>query len=85
MKPSISWPGPPMALASAALSGASIPLAKVLLLSGGDPWLLTGLLYLGSGVGLGLIHLVRALLGVPAPKGAAATRRPALASAGGVL
>jgi drug/metabolite transporter (DMT)-like permease len=68
MKPSISWPGAPMALASAALFGASTPLAKLLLGGGVDPWLLAGLLYLGSGVGLGLIHLVRGLLGVPAPE-----------------
>ncbi len=39
------------ALASAALFGVSAPLAKILL---GDisPWLLAGLLYLGSGIGL---------------------------------
>jgi hypothetical protein len=30
MKSSISWPGAPMALASAALFGASMPLAKLL-------------------------------------------------------
>ncbi len=39
------------ALASALLFGASAPLAK-LLLGHVDPWLLAGLLYLGSGVGL---------------------------------
>jgi len=41
------------ALASAALFGASPPLAKILL---GDisPWLLAGLLYLGSGIGLAI-------------------------------
>lgn len=41
------------ALASAALFGASPPLAKILL---GDisPWLLAGLLYLGSGLGLAI-------------------------------
>ncbi len=68
MKSSISLPGVPMALASAALFGASTPLAKLLLGGGVDPWLLAGLLYLGSGVGLGLVHLVRGLLGVPAPE-----------------
>ncbi len=56
-----------MALVSAALFGASTPLAK-LLLGGVDPWLLAGLLYLGSGLGLGLVHLARGLLGVPAPE-----------------
>lgn len=39
------------ALVSAVLFGASAPLAK-LLLGRVDPWLLAGLLYLGSGVGL---------------------------------
>ena len=68
MKSSISWPGAPMALASAALFGASTPLAKLLLGGGVDPWLLAGLLYLGSGLGLGFVHLVRGLLGVPAPE-----------------
>jgi drug/metabolite transporter (DMT)-like permease len=68
MKPSISWPGAPMALASAALFGASTPLAKLLLGGGVDPWLLAGLLYLGSGIGLGLVHVGRGILGVPAPE-----------------
>jgi drug/metabolite transporter (DMT)-like permease len=46
------------ALSAAALFGASTPFAKLLV---GDmsPILLAGLLYLGSGVGLGLIRLVR--------------------------
>ncbi|WP_034609561.1 DMT family transporter [Cellulomonas sp. URHD0024] len=46
------------ALAAAVLFGASAPLAKLLL---GDvsPWLLAGLLYVGSGLGLGLWRLVR--------------------------
>lgn len=45
------------ALASAALFGASAPFAKILL---GDtsPWLLAGLLYLGSGLGLGAARLI---------------------------
>ena len=45
------WPGAPLALVAAALFGASTPLAKALL---GEisPWLLAGLLYLGSGIGL---------------------------------
>ena len=38
-------------LASAALFGASIPLAKSFL-GAVDPWMLAGLLYLGSGLGL---------------------------------
>lgn len=55
----VSYPGPAMALLSAALFGASTPFAKLLLGGGVDPWLLAGLLYLGSGLGLGLLHLVR--------------------------
>ena len=46
------------ALLSAALFGVSAPLAK-LLLGEVSPWLLAGLLYLGSGIGLGLVRLVR--------------------------
>lgn len=55
-----------MALASAALFGASTPLAKLLLGDGVDPWLLAGLLYLGSGLGLGTVHLLRGAFGIPA-------------------
>jgi drug/metabolite transporter (DMT)-like permease len=44
-----------LALASALLFGASTPLAKALL-DETDPWLLAGLLYLGAGLGLGLLH-----------------------------
>jgi drug/metabolite transporter (DMT)-like permease len=56
---SILWPGVPLALLSAALFGASTPLAKLLLGDGISPWLLAGLLYLGSGLGLGLVRLTR--------------------------
>jgi drug/metabolite transporter (DMT)-like permease len=47
----LAWPGVPLALGSAALFGASTPFAKALL---GEltPWMLAGLLYLGSGLGL---------------------------------
>jgi drug/metabolite transporter (DMT)-like permease len=48
-----------MAVASAALFGASTPLAKLLLGGGVSPWLLAGLLYLGSGIGLGVLHLLQ--------------------------
>lgn len=46
-------PGVPAALGAAILFGAGTPLAK-LLLHAVSPWLLAGLLYLGSGIGLGL-------------------------------
>ena len=56
-------PGAALALASAALFGASTPLAK-LLLGSVDPWLLAGLLYLGSGIGLALLHGGRIAIGI---------------------
>lgn len=46
------------ALAAALLFGASTPLAK-LLLGEASPWLLAGLLYLGSGLGLAALALFR--------------------------
>ena len=49
------------ALAAAALFGASTPLSK-LLLGSVDPWLLAGLLYLGSGLGLSLWLLLASRL-----------------------
>jgi drug/metabolite transporter (DMT)-like permease len=59
------WPGVPLALLSAALFGASTPLAK-LLLGTVDPWLLAGLLYLGAGLGLAVVHLSRHAFRLPA-------------------
>src|SRR5438552_12569341 len=55
----LAWPGAPLALTSAALFGASTPFAKLLLGEGISPWLLAGLLYLGSGIGLSIVHLGR--------------------------
>ena len=55
----LAWPGAPLAILSAALFGASTPFAKMLLGGGVSPWLLAGLLYLGSGVGLGIVVIVR--------------------------
>lgn len=56
--PVINLRAPLIALASAVLFGLSTPLAKLLV---GDvsPWLLAGLLYLGSGFGLTGLYLVR--------------------------
>ena len=52
------WPGVPLALGSAALFGASTPLAK-LLIGAIDPWLLAGLLYLGAGLGLAIYRFIK--------------------------
>lgn len=60
-------PGAVLGLASAALFGASTPLAK-LLLGEVSPWLLAGLLYLGSGLGLAAVHLGRRFLGIEPPE-----------------
>lgn len=66
-------PAPAIALLSAVLFGASTPLAKLLMGGGLDPFLLAGLLYLGSGIGLGCLHLARTR--VPgAPRQAALAR-----------
>ena len=46
------------ALIAALLFGASTPLAK-LLAAGAPPLLLAGLLYLGSGLGLGILLMIR--------------------------
>src|SRR3954449_11366391 len=53
-----------LALTSAVLFGASTPFAK-LLLGSVDPWLMAGLLYLGAGLGLSVIHLSRSALRLP--------------------
>jgi drug/metabolite transporter (DMT)-like permease len=58
-------PGIPLALASAVLFGASTPFAK-LLLGSVDPWLMAGLLYLGAGLGLAVLHVSRGVLRLPA-------------------
>jgi hypothetical protein len=56
-----------LACGSAALFGASTPLAK-LLLGQIDPWLMAGILYLGSGCGLLLYRVVLGALGSIAPE-----------------
>ncbi len=55
--------GAALALLSAALFGASTPFAK-LIVGTVDPWLLAALLYLGSGLGLGIAQLMRPALGI---------------------
>ncbi len=54
-----------LALLSAALFGASTPLAKMML-GDVDPWMMAGLLYLGAGLGLAAVHLSRNALRLPA-------------------
>src|SRR5262245_19954281 len=76
------------ALTAALLFGVSTPVAK-LLLAVADPWLTAGLLYLGSGLGLGGFRLLQRLAS-SRPKEAAFRRRdlPWLVSAivsGGVV
>jgi len=51
-------PGVPLALASAALFGATPPLSK-LLLDQVNAFMLAGLLYLGAGIGLAIYRLLR--------------------------
>ena len=58
MKSSLGNVGVQAAIAAAVLFGAGTPFAK-LLLGSVTPWMLAGLLYLGSGIGLGLYRLVR--------------------------
>lgn len=61
------WPGVPLALGSAVLFGACAPLSK-LLMGAIDPWLLAGILYLGAGAGLAIVHVGRPLIGLPSPE-----------------
>ncbi len=52
------------AVLSAVLFGASTPFAKVLL-GLTDPWMLAGLLYLGSGIGLGALLIIERIRKLP--------------------
>jgi len=65
----VSNPGIQAGIAAAVLFGAGTPIAKLLLGSGVSPWMLAGLLYLGSGLGLGLYRLVRRPLRVRVQRG----------------
>jgi drug/metabolite transporter (DMT)-like permease len=62
----LAWPGAPLALASAFLFGTSTPLAKLLIGEGISPWLLAGLLYFSSGIGLAAVHATRRAFSRPA-------------------
>jgi drug/metabolite transporter (DMT)-like permease len=66
-KKGLSQTGVPAALLAALLFGAGTPLAK-LLLHAVNPWLLAGLLYLGSGVGLTFYRLLRRAPAVRLPR-----------------
>jgi drug/metabolite transporter (DMT)-like permease len=66
-----------LALVAAALFGLATPASK-LLLAVSDPWLLAGLLYLGSGIGLGVTWLIRASGVVGASRPARLTPRELL-------
>src|SRR5687767_5518438 len=61
------WPGVGFALISAILFGASAPFSK-LLLGSVDPWLLAGILYLGAGIGLAVVHLSRGAIALEPPE-----------------
>jgi drug/metabolite transporter (DMT)-like permease len=50
--------GPFFAILAAVLFGLSSPLAK-LLMGSMSPWLLAGVLYLGSGIGMAIMHTIR--------------------------
>lgn len=52
------------AILSALLFGASTPFAKLFLGTVG-PWMMAGLLYLGSGLGLMLVHLLGGVVSLP--------------------
>jgi drug/metabolite transporter (DMT)-like permease len=82
-------PGVVSALSAGVLFGASTPLAKRLLL-GIDPWMLAGLLYLGSGIGLGMYRVLRYFLrarraGDVALRGADRWWLTAAITAGGII
>ncbi len=74
----LGQPGVAAALAAAILFGASTPFAK-LLLTAVNPWLLAGLLYLGSGIGLMLYRVLSNAAAVKLP------RREALWFVGAIL
>ncbi|MEO7207701.1 MAG: DMT family transporter [Steroidobacteraceae bacterium] len=64
MDRTIIKPGVISAISAGVLFGASTPLAKSLV-HGIDPWMLAGLLYLGSGIGLGIYQVLRYFMRAP--------------------
>jgi drug/metabolite transporter (DMT)-like permease len=68
------WRGIGFALLAALLFGASTPLAKTLLPQVA-PVLMAGLLYLGSGIGLGIYRLIRSRTNAGGSREAALTRK----------
>lgn len=62
-----SWSGAAFGLASAVLFGVSTPFAKLVLGASVDPWLLAGMLYLGSGLGLFFFKLTQRSTSTEAP------------------
>ena len=64
---SVQLPGVPLALGSAVLFGAATPVSKLLLASV-EPQMLAGLLYLGAGLGLAVVHLARSAIGLSVPE-----------------
>ncbi|MEB0008561.1 DMT family transporter [Pseudomonas sp. MH9.2] len=82
-KNGLSQSGVLAALGAAVLFGAGTPLAKMLLNSV-SPWLLAGLLYLGSGLGLTLYRLLSRAPSVSLPRNEALWFAGAIA-AGGIV
>ena len=68
VRQSLAKPGILAALSAALLFGAGTPLAK-LLLRDVSPWLMAALLYLGSGIGLGMFRLLKRSPSVRLAKG----------------
>jgi len=73
-----------LALIAALTFGAGAPVAKAML-GAVDPWILAGLLYLGAGVGLGTIRLVRSNAGEAPLRRSDLPRLGVVILAGGVL
>jgi drug/metabolite transporter (DMT)-like permease len=82
-KERVCQPGVSAALGAALLFGAGTPFAK-LLLNSVSPWLLAGLLYLGSGIGLTLYRRLRRSAAVRLPRSEAPWFAGAI-GAGGIV